>query len=90
MSPPANRNLATKRNLGQIAMGVALALMAGPVALFKLVELGFFMTGVAPGQWMTAAEPTAMPVSIVVMLFAGLVAAYGVRMVIRELRSPSA
>ena len=80
MSPPA------KRNLGQIAMGAALALMAGPVALFKLVELGFFLTGVAPGQ----AEPTAMPVSIVVMLFAGLVAAYGVRMVIREFRSPGA
>ncbi|MFP5449820.1 MAG: hypothetical protein ACLGHU_13865 [Alphaproteobacteria bacterium] len=82
MSPPA------KRNLGQIAMGAALALLAGPVALFKLVELGFFLTGVAPGQWMTAAEPTAMPVSIVVMLFAGLVAAYGVRMIIREVRSP--
>lgn len=83
MSPPA------KRNLGQIAMGAALALLAGPVALFKLVELGFFLTGVAPGQWMTATEPTAMPVSIVVMLFAGLVAAYGVRMIIREVRSPS-
>lgn len=82
MSPPA------KHNLGQIAMGAALALLAGPVALFKLVELGFFLTGVAPGQWMTAAEPTAMPVSIVVMLFAGLVAAYGVRMIIREVRSP--
>lgn len=84
MSPPA------KRNLGQIAMGAALALLAGPVALFKLVELGFFLTGVAPGQWMTAAEPTAMPVSIVVMLFAGLTAAYGVRMIIREFRSPGA
>jgi hypothetical protein len=84
MSPPA------KRNLGQIAMGAALALLAGPVALFKLVELGFFLTGVAPGQWMTAAEPTAMPVSIVVMLFAGLAAAYGVRMIIREFRSPDA
>ncbi|MDP3299843.1 MAG: hypothetical protein Q8M38_07070, partial [Phenylobacterium sp.] len=76
--------------LGQIAMGVTLALMAGPVALFKVVELGFFLTGVAPGEWMTAAEPTAMPVSIVVLIFAGMVAAYGVRMVIRELRSPSA
>ncbi|MFT4936624.1 MAG: hypothetical protein ACI9LT_003343 [Pseudoalteromonas distincta] len=84
MSPPA------KRNLGQIAMGAALALVAGPVALFKLVELGFFLTGVAPGQWMTAAEPTAMPVSIVVMLFAGLAAAYGVRMIIREFRSSGA
>lgn len=84
MSPPA------KRNPGQIAMGAALALVAGPVALFKLVELGFFLTGVAPGQWMTAAEPTAMPVSIVVMLFAGLAAAYGVRMIIREFRSSGA
>jgi hypothetical protein len=84
MSPPV------KRNLGQIVMGAALALLAGPVALFKLVELGFFLTGVAPGQWMTAAEPTAMPVSIVVMLFAGLAAAYGVRMIIREFRSPAA
>ncbi|MDO8900351.1 MAG: hypothetical protein Q7V15_03260 [Phenylobacterium sp.] len=85
MSPPP-----AKRNLGQIAMGAALALLAGPVALFKLVELVFFLTGVAPGEWMTAAEPTAMPVSVVVMSFAGLVAAYGVRMVYRELRSPSA
>ena len=39
---------------------------------------------------MTAAEPTAMPVSIVVMLFAGLAAAYGVRMIIREFRSSGA
>ena len=83
MSQPA------KRNLGQIAMGVALALLAGPVALFKAVELAFFLTGVAPDHWMTSAEPTAMPVSIVVLIFAGLVAAYGVRMVFRELKTPT-
>ncbi|MCG9917112.1 MAG: hypothetical protein MH112_12245 [Phenylobacterium sp.] len=84
MSPPA------KRNLGQIAMGAALALLAGPVALFKFVELAFYLTSVSPGRWISALEPTAMPVSIVVMSFAGLVTAYGVRMIIREFRSPTA
>lgn len=79
-----------KRNLGQIAMGGALALMAGPIALFKFLELAFYLTSVSPGRWISAVEPTAMPVSIVVMAFAGLVAAYGVRMIIREFRSPSA
>lgn len=77
-----------KPNLGQIAMGAALALIAGPVAAFKLIEVAFYLTGVAPGQWMTGAEPTALPVSIVVLIFAGLVAAYGVRMILREVRGP--
>ena len=83
-------NETKKPNLGQLAMGAALALIAGPVALFKAVELAFFFTGVAPDRWITPAEPTAMPVSIVVLIFSGLAAAYGVRMIVRELKSPQA
>lgn len=72
---------------GQIALGGALVLFGGPIALFKAVELIFFLTGVAPGAWLRQAEPTAMPVSVVVMLFAGAVAAYGVRKILREFRA---
>ena len=83
-------NETKKPNLGQIAMGAALALIAGPVALFKAVEIAFFLTGVAPDHWMTPSEPTALPVSVAVLIFAGLAAAYGVRMIVRELRPPQA
>ncbi|MEW6018900.1 MAG: hypothetical protein AB1760_12585 [Pseudomonadota bacterium] len=87
-TPPEGPAGPRKPNLGQIAMGAALALVAGPIAAFKAMEIIFYMASVAPGDWIGGAEPTALPVSVVVLIFAGLTAAYGVRMILREVRGP--
>ena len=74
--------------LSQIALGAALALVTGPVAAFKLIEVVFYMASVPPSRWVGGDEPTALPVSVVVLIFAGLAAAYGVKMILREVRGP--
>lgn len=74
-------------NWVQVAAGAALAVIGLVPAAFKAWELFWFLTRVPPGEWMKGQEGAAMPVSIVVLIFAGLVGAWGVRKVIRELKA---
>lgn len=74
-------------NWVQVLAGAALAVVGLVPAAFKAIELFWFLTRVPSGQWMKGEEAAAMPVSIVVLIFAGLVGAWGVRKVIRELKA---
>ncbi len=72
--------------LGQIAPGAALALFAGPVFLFLLVDLILFVTVVAPRTGYKPEELSTLAAEVVFCGFAGLIAAYGIRMVQRRLK----
>jgi hypothetical protein len=75
-----------KRSFGRMAAGAGLVLLGGPAALFTAVDLALFLLHTPPGRWVAGVEAARMPVAVVVLLFAGLVAAYGWRMIAGELR----
>lgn len=71
--------------LGKLAPGAALVLCAGPVFLFLATDLVLFFALVAPRTGYKPEQLSMLAVEIVFCLFAGLLAAYGSRMVRRRL-----
>jgi hypothetical protein len=70
--------------LGKIAPGAAMVLLATPVFLFMAVDL--ILVVVLPRNGLKPEEVSSLGVEIVMCAFAGLLAAYGARMIRRRLR----
>lgn len=77
------------RSIGRIFAGLGLLVIGLLPALVTLVGIVGFMTEVPPELWIKGKEATRLPVSVVVLIFTGLVAAYGVKMIGGELRKPA-
>ena len=70
----------------KLAPGAALVLFAGPVFLFIAMDLILFFAVVAPRTGYKPEEVSTLAAEFVFCGFAGLLAAYGVRMIRRRLK----
>lgn len=77
------------RSIGRILAGLGLLVIGLLPALVTLVGIVGFMTEVPPELWVKGKEATRLPVSVVVLIFTALLASYGVKMIVGELRKPS-
>lgn len=80
---------AERRSIGRIFAGLGLFVIGLVPAVVTFVGLWGFMTEVDPALWMKGKEAARMPVSVVVLVFTGLIAAYGVKMIRGELKKPT-
>lgn len=69
----------------KLAPSAAMVLLAGPVFLFMAMDLIIFMV-VTRGRPAASAEVVNLSMEIVLCIFAGLVASYGVRSIWRTLK----
>jgi hypothetical protein len=77
-------NLALLRRL---APGLALVIFAAPVFLFLLGDLVIFLTVVAPRRGVSPQDTSSLAGEVVFCIFAGLLFAYGARMIRRRLKA---
>lgn len=81
--------MSERRSIGRILAGLGLLVIGLVPALVTAVGIVGFMTEVPPELWIKGKEATRLPVSVVVLIFTGLVAAYGVKMIAGEVKKPA-
>ena len=76
----------TPASLKEIAPGAAMVLLAGPVFLFMVMDITLFLIMSRSNGMTASTQIFDLSMEIVLALFAGLVTAFGVRKIWRELR----
>ncbi|HEY9237005.1 MULTISPECIES: hypothetical protein [Phenylobacterium] len=71
--------------LKRLAPAAVMVLLAGPIFLFMAADLIIFMV-ITRGRPAASAEVVNLSMEIVVCIFTGLVASYGIRSIMRTLK----